>query len=102
MDNTWLGNVRQWQELFFDERYSFTKLVNPDFKAVAASYGIASRTVTRREDLEDGVREMLADDAPFLLVVNVCPEADVMPMIPPGKGVDEIMLNAKEWLKYGE
>ena len=100
MNNNWLGNVRQWQELFFGARYSFTRMVNPDFMKLAEAYGIKHRRVEKREDLEPAVREMLADKKePFLLEVHVEEEGEVMPMIPPGKGVTEIMLNQKEWYK---
>ena len=99
LNNNWLGNVRQWQELFFDRRYSFTRMLNPDYVMIAAAYGIRSAVVHRREDLPDAVREMFSDDAPYILDVHVKEEANVMPMIPPGKGIDNIMLSETEW--YG-
>lgn len=99
LNNNWLGNVRQWQELFFDRRYSFTRMLNPDYMMIAAAYGIRSAVVHRREDLQDAVREMFSDDAPYILDVHVKEEANVMPMIPPGKGIDNIMLSETEW--YG-
>jgi len=99
IDNTWLGNVRLWQQLFFNKRYSFTKLLNPDFEKVAEAYGIKCVTVEKREDLEAAVREMFSDDKPFILNVRVLEENMVFPMIPPGKSVDEIMLNEKDWFK---
>lgn len=102
LNNSWLGNVRQWQEMFFGERYSETRLVNPDFIALAKAYGIAGRKVTCREELKPAIDEMLADDRPFVLDVNVVENGMVMPMIPPGKGVTEIMLNSKEWYDNGK
>ncbi|MGM9766646.1 MAG: biosynthetic-type acetolactate synthase large subunit [Candidatus Cryptobacteroides sp.] len=100
LNNNWLGNVRQWQELFFGRRYSYTRMLNPDYMMIAAAYGIKSRVVERREDLEDAVREMFSDDSAFILDVHVKEESNVMPMIPPGKGIDQIMLSETEW--YGE
>ncbi|MBR6250749.1 MAG: biosynthetic-type acetolactate synthase large subunit [Bacteroidales bacterium] len=98
LNNTWLGNVRQWQELFFNERYSQTRLQNPDFQQVAEAYGFGHQRVIERKDLGDAVEKMLADpDQPYLLEVCVVEEGMVMPMIPPGKGITEIMLNEHEW-----
>ncbi len=100
LNNNWLGNVRQWQELFFGARYSFTRLVNPDFMKLAEAYGIAHRRVEKREDLGEAVRDMLKNvDEPYLLEVHVEEMDNVFPMIPPGKGVSEIMLNEKDWYK---
>lgn len=72
LNNNYLGMVRQWQQLFFHERYSETVMVNPDFVMLASAYGIKSRRVEMREDLDDAIAEMLSDDAPFLL--DVCVE----------------------------
>ena len=99
LNNNWLGNVRQWQELFFGERYSQTRMVNPDFSLIAKAYGIKARSVEKREDLEDAVREMLSDDSPFILEVHVQENGMVMPMVPPGKGINQIMLSDKEWFE---
>lgn len=101
LNNNWLGNVRQWQQLFFGSRYSFTRLDNPDFMALASAYRIKSRRVEKREELTDAVTEMLADPAePYLLEVHVEEQDNVFPMIPPGKGVGDIMLNANDWYEY--
>ncbi|MBO4816703.1 MAG: biosynthetic-type acetolactate synthase large subunit [Bacteroidales bacterium] len=97
LNNNWLGNVRQWQEMFFDRRYSQTRMINPDYRLIAEAYGIRYRAVEERKDLRDAVREMLSDDVPYLLDVHVLESSNVMPMIPPGKGIDQIMLNEKEW-----
>ena len=102
MNNNWLGNVRQWQEMFFDARYSQTRMLNPDYMAIAGAYGIKSRIVEAREDLLPAVREMHSDDKPYLLEVHVAEEELVMPMVPPGKGIDEIMLNGNEWYENGK
>lgn len=102
LNNSWLGNVRQWQEMFFSSRYSQTRMVNPSYDRIAAGYGINYRLVERREDLPGAVEQMLSDEGAFLLEVRVIEEGLVMPMIPPGKGLDEIRLNRKEWFGNGK
>ena len=97
LNNNWLGNVRQWQELFFGKRYSQTRMLNPDYRLIAQAYGIRCIVVDRREELEDAVRESLADNAPVLVDIHVMQESNVMPMIPPGKGINQIMLSENEW-----
>ena len=102
LNNNWLGNVRQWQELFFGERYSATRMQNPDFCAIASAYGIDSAMVEKREELGPAIEKMLSDERPFLLNVHVEEFENVFPMVPPGKSVNEIMLNDKDWFDYGE
>lgn len=97
LNNNWLGNVRQWQELFFGKRYSQTRMLNPDYRLIAQAYGIRCIVVDRREELENAVRESLADNAPVLVDIHVMQESNVMPMIPPGKGINQIMLSENEW-----
>ena len=92
MNNNYLGNVRQWQAMFFGGRYSFTPMVNPDYMKIAEAYGIPSRHVIEREDLQDAIREMLATDGPFLLETCVIEEGNVLPMTPPGGTVNEMLL----------
>ena len=92
MNNNYLGNVRQWQAMFFGGRYSFTPMVNPDYMKIAEAYGIPSRRVIKREDLQDAIREMLAADGPFLLETCVIEEGNVLPMTPPGGTVNEMLL----------
>lgn len=101
MNNNWLGNVRQWQQLFWNERYSCTRMINPDFNALADAYGIRNRIVETREELDAAVREMLSNDEAYLLNVHVTEMGMVFPMIPPGRSVDEIMLNNDEWFRNG-
>lgn len=91
LNNNYLGNVRQWQEMFFNHRYSWTPMLNPDYNLIASGYGIASRLVVERSELDDAIREMLETPAPFLLHVAVQEEANVMPMTPPGAPVDEMI-----------
>ncbi len=99
LNNNWLGNVRQWQELFFHERYSQTRMLNPDYSLIAQAYGIRYLSVPDRESLEPALKEMFADDAPVLMNVHVLEEGNVMPMVPPGKGIHEIMITDTEWYK---
>ena len=102
LNNNWLGNVRQWQELFFGERYSQTRMLNPEYCLIARAYGIRYRMVEDREFLDEAVREMLDSKEPYLLDVHVNGNEMVYPMIPPGKRVDEIMLNKDEWYHDAE
>lgn len=92
LDNKFLGMVRQWQELFYEERYSFTKMKNPDFVAIGKAYNIDGRLVTEREELDEAIADMLKDDSPYLLVVNVETKGMVYPMIPAGTSVTNIIL----------
>lgn len=101
LNNNWLGNVRQWQELFFNKRYSQTRMQNPDYGAIASAYGIRCAIVEKREDLAGAVEEMLSDDAPAILDIHVEEEDNVMPMVAPGKPITNIMLNGKEIYEYG-
>ena len=92
MNNNYLGNVRQWQAMFFGRRYSFTPMLNPDYMKIAEAYEIPSRRVMNREELQDAIREMLDTDGPFLLETCVIEEGNVMPMTPPGGTVNEMLL----------
>ncbi len=96
LNNNFLGMVRQWQELFFDKRYSQTKMINPDFVMLAKAYGIAASEVTKREELDEGISAMLACEGPYLLNVKVQECGMVFPMVPAGAAVDEIMLSTTE------
>ncbi len=95
LNNGFLGMVRQWQEMFFEKRYSFTELSNPDFLKIAGAYGIAARRVAARAELAGALTEMLDADGPFLLEVVVEREANVFPMIAAGSAVDEMLLSMK-------
>ena len=102
LNNNWLGNVRQWQELFFNERYSQTRMFNPDYQKISQAYGIKCLMVEDRKDLQSATKTMLSDNEPFILDVHVMEDELVMPMVPPGKGISQIMLNSKEWFEYGK
>lgn len=92
LNNSYLGNVRQWQAMFFGRRYSFTPMLNPDYMKIAEAYGIPSQLVERREDLAEAIGRMLSTDGPFLLEVAVIEEGNVLPMTPPGGTVNEMLL----------
>jgi acetolactate synthase I/II/III large subunit len=92
LNNSFLGMVRQWQELFHEKRYSFTDIQSPDFVQVAKGYGIKGNKVALREELKAALEEMLAHPESYLLEVAVRMEDNVFPMVPQGKGVSEIVL----------
>lgn len=94
LNNNYLGNVRQWQHLFFHNRYSFTPMMNPDYEKIAEAYNIPALTVTRRADLDNAIQQMLHTDGPFLLQAAVLEEDNVLPMCCPGHDVDDMMLEA--------
>ncbi|MFN3761143.1 MAG: biosynthetic-type acetolactate synthase large subunit [Algoriphagus aquaeductus] len=93
LNNNYLGMVRQWQQLFFDKRYSFTELDNPDFVKIAEAYNIKSQKVTERQDLQEAIEDMLIHDGPFFLEVVVEKEDNVFPMIATGCSVEEVRLS---------
>ena len=92
MNNHYLGNVRQWQDMFWLKRKSFTKMMNPCYELIAQGYGIPYQAVTDRKDLEAAVRRMLTTDGPFILECAIKEDDDVLPMTPPGMNVNDMML----------
>ena len=94
LNNEYLGMVRQWQELFFKERYSETFMKNPDFIQIASAYQIPGKLVTKREELDDAIREMLETQGAYLLEVRVAQKGMVYPMIPAGTSVTNILFNS--------
>ncbi len=92
LNNNYLGNVRQWQAMFFNRRYSFTPMLNPDYMKIAEAYGISSRRVSERDDLAEAIKEMLCTDGPFILEACVAEEGNVLPMTPPGGSVNQMLL----------
>lgn len=93
MNNNYLGNVRQWQDMFFGHRQSFTKMMNPDYSQIAAGYHIPYAVVTERAELASAVEKMLSTDGPYILECAIKEDDNVLPMTPPGKSVDEMMLS---------
>lgn len=92
LNNNFLGMVRQWQQLFFEKRYSFTELQNPDFITIGKGFGIEGHKVTVRDDLEKGIQKMIDHDGPYLLEVVIEKEDNVFPMVPSGASVSDIIL----------
>ncbi len=95
LNNNYLGNVRQWQEMFFSHRYSFTPMLNPNYELIAKGYGIPAKTVVERSELDAAIKEMLATPGPYLLQCAIMEEDNVMPMVPPGANIDEMILEYK-------
>lgn len=93
LNNSFLGMVRQWQQLFFERRYSFVDLQNPDFITIAKGFGMDGHTCKERENLSDSLDKMLAHEGPYLLEVIVEKEENVFPMVPSGGSVSAIRLS---------
>lgn len=95
LNNSYLGMVRQWQDMFYKKRYASTEMINPDFITIAAGYGIPAKKVTDRNVLKDSLIELLDAKGPYLLEIVIDKEGNVLPMIEPGAAVSEITLNYK-------
>jgi acetolactate synthase I/II/III large subunit len=96
LNNKFLGMVRQWQELFHKNRYSFVDIESPDFVMVAKGYGIEGKSICKREDVKSTLKEMLDHKGSYLLEVIVGKENNVFPMVPQGRGVAEVVLSKEE------
>ena len=92
LNNEFLGMVRQWQQLFFDKRYSFTEMHNPDFVAIAKGYHLDGEKVDDREKLGEALSRMMNHPSAYLLEVRVGKENNVFPMVPTGASVAEVRL----------
>ncbi|MCX8514960.1 MAG: biosynthetic-type acetolactate synthase large subunit [Burkholderiales bacterium] len=92
LNNEYLGMVRQWQELFFDKRYSFTELLNPNFQKIAEAYSIPSLRVDDHSLLSQGIDQLLQAKTSFLLEVMVEKQGKVFPMVEAGSGVGDVRL----------
>ena len=92
MNNHYLGNVRQWQDMFWLKRKSFTKMMNPNYEFIAKGYGIPYLFVSERKDLQIAVQKMLTTKGPFILECAILEEDNVLPMTPPGMNVNDMML----------
>ena len=98
LNNNYLGNVKQWQKLFFKGRYSQTPLLNPDFITIAKAYGLDGENVEKREDLDEAVKRMLNSNKTYVINVNIDPDDMVFPMVGPGEPIDKILLDENEFL----
>jgi len=92
LNNQFLGMVRQWQELFFDRRYSGTGLTNPNFSKIAEGFGVPAKKITDRENLDQALDDLLAKEGPCLLEIEVQKEGNIFPMVPAGGTVSDIRL----------
>ena len=92
LNNNYLGNVRQWQDMFWRKRKSFTKMMNPRYEQIAKGYGIPYEVVLDRSTLHAAIDRMLSTEGPFILECAIKEDDDVLPMTPPGMSVDDMML----------
>jgi acetolactate synthase-1/2/3 large subunit len=92
LNNNYLGNVRQWQDMFWQKRKSFTKMMNPCYEQIAKGYGIPYEVVIDRSTLHAAIEHMLSTEGPFILECAIKEDDDVLPMTPPGMSVDDMML----------
>ncbi len=103
MNNGWLGMVRQWQELFYNHRYSAVEMdCFPNCELLAAAFGIKGRTIDKPGDLDTALQEALAEPGPYLLNVKVSPEENVYPMVPSGGAVNEMILQPPKPVAVGD
>jgi len=93
LNNNFLGMVRQWQQLFFSNRYSSTELINPDFLKISEGFGVPSKQISERDNLKQTLQELIDVDGPFMLEVKVEKEANIFPMVPAGGTVSEMRLD---------
>lgn len=91
LNNSFLGMVRQWQQLFMEKRYNATELVNPNFIKIAEAYAIPAQRVTQRNQLNEAVQTMLNHSGPYFLEVVVAREDNVFPMVPGGASLDDLI-----------
>lgn len=96
LNNSYLGMVRQWQELFFKHRYSFTDMDNPDFIKIAEAYRIPAKRVSKYGELDGAIEELFLTKGPYLLEVVVRNEENVFPMVPPGASLSNLILDEKQ------
>jgi len=96
LNNSFLGMVRQWQDMFFSKRYASTEMINPDFVTIAKGYNIPAKCISERKDLKQSIEDMLESDGPYMLEIKIDKEANVLPMVEPGASVSEITLTYKQ------
>jgi acetolactate synthase-1/2/3 large subunit len=97
--NTYLGMVRQWQELFYGKRYVATPLSGPDYVRIAEAYGLSGLRVTRKEEVVPAIQQAMEEPGPFLIDFVVEPEENVYPMVPPGAALAEVLEAPKKKAK---
>ena len=99
LHNTYLGMVRQWQELFYNKRYVATPLSSPDFVKIAEAYGLPALRVERREEVAPAIQKAMAEPGAFLIDFIVEPEENVYPMVPPGAALAEVLEEPRKGAK---
>lgn len=92
MNNNYLGNVRQWQDMFFEGRQSFTKMLNPQYKTISEAYHIPYGVATQRSELANEIEKMLSTPGPYILECAIKEEDNILPMTPPGEPIDKMLL----------
>jgi len=90
LNNGYMGMVRQWQELFYNKRYSKSYLSNPDYAAVAQAMGAVGITVDKKADVPSAIKKMLAEKKPCVVDFRIEPKENVWPMVPAGKSLNEM------------
>jgi acetolactate synthase-1/2/3 large subunit len=94
LNNSYLGMVRQWQELFWNRRYSFTQITGPDFVKLADAYGCVGIRVTKTSEIEDAIKKALeVKDRPCIIDFVIAPEEKVLPMVPAGGSIDKMLVD---------
>jgi acetolactate synthase-1/2/3 large subunit len=96
LNNSFLGMVRQWQQLFFESRYSYTEISSPDFVKLADAYSIRAQRVKERDDLEAAIDTFLNSEGSFLLEIMVEKQENVFPMVPAGESISNTKLRIEE------
>ncbi|MFW6381191.1 MAG: thiamine pyrophosphate-dependent enzyme, partial [Bacillota bacterium] len=91
LNNSYLGMVRQWQEFFYDRRYSETGMKPPDFRKLAEAYGIHGLSINKQDEVEAALRDMLETEGPVVLEVKIPEEENVFPMVPPGSAIVDMI-----------
>ncbi len=91
LNNGYLGMVRQWQELFYKKRYSYTKLYNPNFVKLAESYGAVGILVTKKEEVRPAIEKAIATDKVVFIDFRIEPEENVFPMVPVGEAINRMI-----------
>ncbi len=102
LNNNFLGNVRQWQAMFFNNRFSQTPMLNPDFIKIIEAYGLKGENVATREELPGAIERMLAAKGTYLLNINIDHADMIFPMIAPGGAIDDIMIGLNEKLPLND
>ena len=92
MNNSYLGNVRQWQDMFFNKRRSFTHMANPIYEKIAEAYGIPYMLLIDRKDIDKAMKFMMETEGAVLIECAIKEDDNVLPMTPPGSDVDDMML----------